>query len=212
MDPVTTIVLAGGGLFVASKALERPTVTASAVKGASPIGKVVSHLAAVQGRAAAPSSAGVKNPYVAPRASTYLNSVPVGTHPTEHDSKVMAKAKAEFEKLSNEAKTAACKKLKATYPNSAQVQALDCGAPVFQNIIKAAAAAAGTAGCIAISPLSAGATAAVSPLCGAVAAWITGWAGPKLEQWSKDIYGKVEEFADDAVDVAGDAIGSLKFW
>jgi hypothetical protein len=193
MDPVISLAVAGGAIVLGGKALsseKKPTVAAPTTSGATLKKTTVSYA----------STLNAVN-LIQARASTFLNSVPGGAHSSDLEQKILAKAKSEWDKLSKEAKAAACKKLKAAYPNNTQIQNIDCSAGNFQAILQATAGAAGTAACVA-----SGAGAAVSPLCGAAAAFIAGYVGPKLEEWTKDAYNKVGEWAEDGYNAAKGAV------
>lgn len=195
MDPVSLIVLAGGGIY-ASKVL-RETDAKTPVKTAV-LPSWAAAIKSAQGKAITPTSTrasaqGVKNPYVVTTGSTFKatqNKDP--GHPKEIVDAVTAKAKAAYDKLSSDAKAKACAKLKAMYPNDAAIQQIPCPAS-WQKVMTGIAAAGGTAACVAT-----GAGAAVSPLCGIAAAWITSWAGPKLEEWSKDAYNASKDWVEGA--------------
>jgi hypothetical protein len=129
-------------------------------------------------------------PSVAP-ASSYLQQNPTTSTTKDVASKLEAEAKAAWSKLSGDAKKAACQKLKAEYPNSPEIQALNCNAPVFQAMVAAAGAAVGTAAC--------------GPACGALGVVAASYVGPKVEEWAKDAYEQGKDWAEDAWD-------SISFW
>ncbi len=198
MDPVSLIVLAGGGLY-ATKVLKDKD-DAPAGTNRPPVAKVKTARfpePTMNPTSVKATSPGTMYPYQV-STSKARDATASSPHPKEIEDKVMAKAKAEYDKLSVSAKQKACASLKAQYPNDKNIQALPCPGN-FQQILKACAFAAGTGACVA-----SGVGAAVSPLCGIAAGWIAGWAGPKLEEWSKDAYNETK----DAVAGAAKKVGS----
>jgi hypothetical protein len=152
------------------------------------------------GQAPVPGAAGPLGAALVGSSSSYIAGKPGTGVDSAIEAEVIAKAKAAFDSLGEAAKKAACGKLKADYPNSPSIQSIDCEKGNFDAVMKAIAAAAGTAACAAT-----GAGAAVSPLCGIAAAWIAGWAGPKLKEWASDAYGGVKDAASEVGDF-------IKFW
>ena len=192
MDPVLAIALAGGSVVavktiggekVAPKATTKPSGAAAS--------KVAFKLKLSTTAASHPGAAGVKNPYVTARPSSFNDTRKGGSQPSEAEQAVTKEAKAAFDKLSSDAKKAACAKLKAAYPNEPSIQAIPCGGG-YDAYMKAIAAAGGTAACAAT-----GAGAVVSPLCGIAASWIASWAGPKFKEWGADAYNAGKEALGD---------------
>lgn len=222
MDAVIGLALAGGAYALAtSKSSSAPAAapakvpasnTAVATKVAVSGGTKISPAAMIKAKmkpvTSGPSVAGVKSVMVHPRASTYLNAAPGADYPAEISQAIVDKAKKEWGKLEAAARKAACQKLKDAYPGNAGLQAIDCSAAgsSFQTILKAIAAAAGTAVCVAYG------AGVAAPLCGMVAAWIAGWAGPKLEEWANDAYDAAGEVLDSIGSGAESAWHAITPW
>jgi len=138
------------------------------------------------------------------RASTYLDTAKGKSVPKEVSDKFIALARAEWNKLTGEKKRQACQQLKNQFPNDPNVQAIDCGAASFDQMIKVGGAAASIAACAAT-----GIGAAASALCGPIGAWIAGWAGSKVQEWAQDAWDVAGDGADYLKDKAVDLIDSL---
>lgn len=175
-DPIIALALAGGAVLAYRatehgdepvKAKGLPTVTSSGITAA--VASLKDQMSKV---------ALVVKPQSTFQAEKKGSSVPAAA-----EKAMLDKAKAEWSKLSADAKAKACESLKKANPGSSAIQALDCSKSNFDNVMKACAAAGGTAACAA-----SGAGVVVSPLCGIAAGWIAGWAGPKFKEWASDAY------------------------
>ena len=194
MDAVTAIALAGGALYVATRKDGTAPAPSTAHADPPPAGKTsgASNLTSL--------SASMKEATnrLTSAASTFLSSKQTGSgYSSGVEEKVMAKAKAEWQSLDAAARKKACEALKKANPTAPSIQKLPCDAS-FDTITKAIAAAGATAACAAT-----GAGTVVSPLCGAAGAWIAGWAGPKLKDWTNSAGSAVKN----AVGSVGAAIG-----
>ncbi len=133
---------------------------------------------------------------VAGFASSLGGTGATGGHPREVQDELERKAKAEWDKLSADAKRAACADLKRQYPNSPSIQAIPCSNPTFESVVTGIAAAGG----VAVG------TAVCGPACGAIGGYLGSLAGPKLAEWTEDAYDGAKEWAGDA---AGEVYGSV---
>lgn len=86
------------------------------------------------------------------------------------------KLRAEYEKLSGEAKRAACERLKDQFPDDSNVQALNCADATFQQVLNVVGAAIGTAVC--------------GPACGALGVIAAQYFGEDInELWNDYVAG-----------------------
>lgn len=212
-SPVLLVAAAGGAYLLATKDDGAPAATSggtskvapAVASGATRVKTGSFALKVSQGISRAAPAGVVKNPAVTSSASTYANalksralSVLGPGQPKELEDKLVAKAKSEYDKLSDDAKKAGCAKLKAQFPNNAAIQAINCDNPSsisFNAVLTATATAVATAYC--------------GPACGALAAVVTAYIGPKLSEWAEDAWDEISSGVGDAASSVYDAV---KFW
>lgn len=117
--------------------------------------------------------------------------------------KVLARVKKEYDALTGAAKEKVCKELKAQWPDSNQIQSLDCKAGNWENLFAAAGSVAGAAG--------------GSALCGPPCAYVGGVLGgavgkvigKEVGEFFEDAYDEIESVVGDAYDAAADVVDDL---
>ena len=191
MDPVTAIVLVGGGAFALSQSKDaKATQTATKKFNALDAGK--KKAPGIKG------AMGRKEPLVVAPKKTGV--APAGTQGAKEVQDALAKkAKEEYEKLSAEAKTQVCIGLKKEFPNDPHIQQINCNQPTYQQIAAGVGAAAAAAGCAAT-----GAGATLAGICGTVGAKI----GPYVAKYGKEAYEETKEFVEDAAQEVWDGAKS----
>lgn len=199
MDPTSLILLAGGGLL-AVKASQQNEASATTKSTTVSTKKASLQRAFGVTPKAIKGSTGLKDPYVVPAQ----RGAPASSKASGSQSVVdamEAKAMEKWNALTADAKKIACEKMKAEFPNSPQVQALDCSGSSYKQVAQALAAGAAAAGCA-----STGIGAAASGLCGVVGGKVGGYIYENADEWASDAWDSVSDAASDAWD---STIGSL---
>lgn len=150
--------------------------------------------------------AGIPDPMIyAPRMESFGPSLP-----REVADEIVTALKKDFDKMSGEARVAACRALKVEFPDEVSIQQLDCNQPTWELFIIALSSAAGAA----IGTWLGG------PYGGVLGSIIGGYSGKLLVEYGDDAWravsGKAEEYYDESlewgegvVDDVGDWLGSV---
>lgn len=205
MDPLTALLIAGGGAVVYKQVTDKNGNTSIVPQSVGTADDAEKRRRLPLASVRAPGLTRIATPGTAvydPVATTtksqswYSPKGIIQSIPSEVENEVLKRAKAEYEKLSSEAKKAACKKLKESFPDSDQIQGLDCNAS-FDKVYQVCVAALGASA-------AAAATGVCGPPCGALALMATTYLGVKVEDWVNDAYSKIEGYTDDVKDWAED--------
>ncbi len=191
MNPLAIILAAGGTLYVTGEADKDKKKDKK--KPAKPK-KTYAALAAMKKptlHTAFKGATGVQY------TSVVSNKTSGNQYPQEVIDELERRAVEEFKKLTASAKREACKKLKAQYPNSPNVQALPCDNATLEAVITAVSIAAGTALC--------------GPTCGALAAICATYFAADLSDWINDSWNDVMEWTGADGDVCTGTAGLLGF-